>query len=104
MAIDLSISCIEVFTCFFNLNVNNIYSSKIVVNTARNTLVVIVICAFLVSTRDKIQSSIVTITSVIIDTYIYTYIHATYRENCKDNELIEANAILITNKYVLHLQ
>lgn len=37
----LSISRIEVLTHSFNLNVNNIYSSNIVMNTTRNTLVVL---------------------------------------------------------------
>lgn len=68
----LSISRIEVLTHSFNLNVNNIYSSKIVMNTTRNTLVVLYVhnpCEH--SRRDLKNNS--NSYKCNIDIYIYVY-------------------------------
>ena len=70
----LSISRIEVLTHSFNLNVNNIYSSKIVMNTTRNTLVVLYVhnpCEH--SRRDLKNNS--NSYKCNIDIYIYIYIY-----------------------------
>ena len=69
----LSISRIEVLTHSFNLNVNNIYSSRIVMNTTRNTLVVLYVhnpCEH--SRRDLKNNS--NSYKCNIDIYIYIYI------------------------------
>lgn len=68
----LSISRIEVLTHSFNLNVNNIYSSRIVMNTTRNTLVVLYVhnpCEH--SRRDLKNNS--NSYKCNIDIYIYVY-------------------------------